>query len=70
MSKEDPRLQLVARAICQSHGNDPDREIIIDRAQYRHERGPQWMRYRTQAREHIAAFDALQANAAGDQANG
>ena len=59
MSQEDPRLEPVARALCNAHGLDPDRQTVLEKNARDRVMGPQWRKYAGKAKEHIAAFDAL-----------
>lgn len=59
IDKDDPRIELVARAICQVHGFDPEREVVLEKNARESRWGPRWQSYRGKAREQIAAWDTL-----------
>jgi hypothetical protein len=54
IAKSDPRIEILARAICVARGINPDRTG----PPYR---GPVWELYILQARDFLAAFDAARA---------
>ena len=65
MSEDDPRIEIVARAICRGLGMDPEREVIVERLSKHPKRGPRWLKFRNDAKQHIAAWDALKALESG-----
>ena len=61
MRKDDPRIEIIARAICRGRGLDPDKEVIVERLSKHPKRGPRWRKFRGSALDHVAAWDALKA---------
>jgi hypothetical protein len=71
MNESDPRIERVARAICQAEGEDPDAEHLthenettrVGGAFERRQRSiPNWQDYVKEATKFVAAFDALNKN--------
>jgi hypothetical protein len=67
MAADDPRVERVARALCQADGKDPDKDITTGRmevvrthntATQREVTEPQWKGYEPEAVRFLAAFDA------------
>jgi hypothetical protein len=68
--ENDPRIERVARALCQVDGTDPDGEHpTATQETVRAASGafhtvnvniPNWQRHKTEAKHFVAAFDALQ----------
>jgi hypothetical protein len=71
MSENDPRIERVARAICQADGKDPsadhetnEYEVTKTETSYQREpkRIPNWQGYVKEATKFVAAVDALNKN--------
>ena len=69
--ENDPRIERVARALCQVDGKDPDAEHQTDERetkqvgnarQFGYKNIPSWRDYVTEATKFVAAFDALHKN--------
>jgi hypothetical protein len=64
----DPRIERVARALCQAAGKEPDAEHQTNEVEAKlgpvatldNKRIPNWQDYMTEAKKFVAAFDALQ----------
>jgi hypothetical protein len=64
----DPRIERVARALCQAAGKDPDAEHQTNEVEAKlgpvatldYKRIPNRQDYMTEAKKFVAAFDALQ----------
>lgn len=59
MDDVDPKVEVVARAMCQGVGLNPERQVVIERLATRVRKGPQWFLWVNKAKEQIAAFEAL-----------
>jgi hypothetical protein len=68
MSESDPRIERVARSICQAEGEDPDAEHLTHQNEttrvgtafeFGPKRIPNWQGYVKEATKFVAAFDAL-----------
>jgi hypothetical protein len=68
MSDHDPRIEKIARAICASLDENPDKLVSIAAhfapgGRTKNVAGPQWHKHIRKAQIHIAAHDALNADA-------
>jgi hypothetical protein len=69
--ENDPRIERVARALCQVDGKDPDAEHQTDERetrqvanarQFGYKSIPNWQDHVEEAKKFVAAFDALHKN--------
>jgi hypothetical protein len=71
MSESDPRIERVARALCEAAGRDPNAEQpphgnettrVGTAFEFGPKRIPNWQGYVKEATKFVAAFDALNKN--------
>lgn len=57
----DAKVERVARALCKANDEDPDKLVSIPGRvrENKNFNGPQWQKHAQEARDYIAAFEAL-----------
>lgn len=67
MAADDPRIERVARALCEADGKDPEEDYLTGRTlttrtrnsvSQKSETVPRWQTYHNEAKRFVAALDA------------